>query len=72
MLNKNTHKKTEKIVGKMPDPKNIFHLQHSSLDSFHTWVTHSTHESEGSAKKMLDDVIKKFPTHFKWRVVKLN
>jgi hypothetical protein len=72
MLNKDTHKKTAKIVGEMGDPSKIFHLQHSSLDTMHTWITYSAHKSAEDAEKMLRSVISKLPTHFKWRIVKLD
>jgi len=50
----------------------LHHLQYSSLDTMHTWITHSVHESIESAKKMLKIAISKFPTHYKWRIIKLT
>jgi len=58
---------TNKAIGSV-GTINLHHLQYSSLDTMHTWVTHSVHESAEKARKMWKEAIHKFPTHTKWRI----
>ena len=55
-----------KSMGKKPTVAH--HLQHSSIDTMHTWATHSVHESAEAARKMWKVAVTKFPTHYKWRI----
>ena len=64
----------KKALSKIPKTTKVphVHLQHSSLDSLHTWITHSIHGSSGEAKSMWKSVVSKFPTHFKWRIINIK
>jgi len=48
----------------------LHNLQFSSLDTMHTWITHSIHESAEAAKKMWKDALPRFPKYYKWRIQK--
>jgi len=63
-------KSIEKVIGKYP--KVSVHLQHSSVDSFHKWITHSIHKHEKEAMHTHEQVVGSFPTHFKWRIIKVK
>ena len=63
----------KKIIKKLPQGTiPHIHLQHSSIDSFHVWKTHSVHFSTLEAKKMWKSIVDKFPTYYKWRIIKLK
>ena len=70
MTKLNVNAVTKKLPNRTSVPK--IAIQHSSLDSAYKWVTHSFYETSKSAASELNKITRQFPTHYKWRTVKLK
>jgi hypothetical protein len=62
--------RVSRVIKEAKDSVAGWNLQYSNLNTFHTWVTHSLHKTEIGAKLEFEKIVKSFPEHYNWRIIK--